>query len=203
MLILLSSFVFAIPPFTPEEFSDSLTIQTLKIDNHVINTSYNLHVHLYNTTDGLTVNNTEGACTYDLYSENMNWMEQSAGGLLPDGLDFNIVINESNFTQSGDYFMIVDCNTSTVGGFISFSFTVYDDENFENTTNFQNNIFILVILIALVVLSLATKQALLGILTSVGVVIYSISLFSLSVMIGLITFVAGIFLMLYFLMVEM
>jgi len=214
MLIVLSTMSFGDSPFAPVSLDTSLVLELPTPEHHKISDDYNLHVHAFCAGSGLIVVPTPQnlTCNYGLYSEIAGWSEISDGNLTIEGLEIVANINATNFTGNGDYALIVSCQAkgclaespdAYLGGFREYSFSTYEDRQTMGLTGFQINMIIIIILIALILVALATRLALLGVLTSVGVVIYSISLFGISVSIGLITFIAGIFLMLYFLMVEM
>lgn len=190
---------FGLP--SPDVFAGGLTLETLTYEYHPINTPYYVHTHLYNTESGVVLDPNTINCSFHLYGENVNWQHILNNGTLePVGIGLSTTINESYFTESGDYAILLWCEEplaqpSKTGGFIKYYFTVYEDEkNF----NYFFELVGIIAIILLVAVAIILKQSIIGIISSIGVIIYGITLFSSSTLFGVVVLIGGLLLALYF-----
>ena len=91
------------------------------------NEAFRFHTHVVNLSTGYPVISPEASCVLHLYNESgshilntvMDWDNEGEGVG-----DFVYVIPANNFTNTGIYSYIVNCNDSRIGGFIASAFEV-------------------------------------------------------------------------------
>ena len=129
LLILLSSLVYAVKPTQEATGEETLEVRnpTVEIIQHN-QEGVKLHTHLFNRSNGLIVNEIGADCFVHLYNnvgshilkEEMNWDADATGS----GGEFDLDIGSGNFSLIGSHSFIIQCNTTTQGGFSSGSFEV-------------------------------------------------------------------------------
>lgn len=122
-MILLLPFISAVSPFQQSE--SGLYIQVTLSDYIETSNSYIVSMHVFNYTDGLPMINGV-SCYLDIYNGTGGEIYDAENDTASTGFDFSFTIDGGNFTDTGDYFMIAQCNTSTIGGFLSEQFYVND-----------------------------------------------------------------------------
>ena len=102
-----------------------ITIETPIIETHKVNTSFSFHAYAHNTTSGLILKNDTTNCTLQLYQPNNG--EQIL--IIPmtfnieSDLDYDIEITAGNFTEIGQYAIVIYCEIpGVIGGFIEYGF---------------------------------------------------------------------------------
>lgn len=199
LLLLLVGGVFAIPAV--DNFAGGLTLELNDYPFHPINEDYFLHTHLYVTDTGVVTNSTESECFYHLYSENVNWEHLIFNGSMGVyGIGFSDTINGSYFNETGDYSFLIWCDEpvepqAKQGGYEKFYFTVYEDE--KSPTNYFEIIGLLAIVLLLVV-AFVTGINIMGVITSIGIIIYGLTFMLSSILIGTLVLAGGLLLALYF-----
>lgn len=117
IFIFMINFISAVPPFSPQAFSEGYDIK-IPMDNVIkINNDYEFAFHVYNISNGMPV--TDAGCYLHLYD--------STGGHLFDGyttvtghiFDYEFEIDAGNFTTATTYYYNIQCNTSALGGYHS------------------------------------------------------------------------------------
>lgn len=146
IVFLLISFVSAQPPFQEAGGDVALDIRAptgtfLKQGQDV-----QLNTHLYNRSNGLLINNTEASCTIHVYNITGHHIIEEA--LIPSGVfDFQLNISGGNFSLLGEYSFVEQCNTSTIGGFVSRGIEV-------TKSGFEERRFMIPILIGIITIML-------------------------------------------------
>lgn len=198
IFIMMFSLVLAQPPF--QSLDSKLTLETVLIQEHPINTEFYLHTHVYDSETGLILSDSLN-CSYHLYSENINWQHLDEGSLSPYGVGYYSTINKTNFNQTGKYAILLWCEQESdfkTGGFIQYNFEVFDKGSifeFNSTTLY----FIIGLIIFLLIISFALKQALFGLIAGLVMLIMSLYLISTLMIIGVILTIVSIMLILLFL----
>ena len=177
-----------------------LTLTPVTYDYHPIDTPFFLHTNVYNTTNGVILDSNSTTCGYSLYSEKANWNTVTVGNLTADYVGMSVTINESFFNTTGDHSILIWCEYPTsepyeLGGFSNFYFTTYENEK---EFNYFVEIVTLLSMVLLLTVAIATKNNLLGIITSIGLMIIGIYAFSMSMLIGIILSIGALLLALYF-----
>jgi len=102
------------------------------------------------------------------------------------------------FTETGDLLVCADVYYNDT----LLSTKCITKDVIDGGEKYTMDFIILIIIIGLLLLAFITKQSIIGILASIGVVIYGISIFTSNVSIGIITTCSGLILMLYFLLAQ-
>ena len=133
-LITFSISVFGEPPFSTQEATGD---ETLELRNPTVNyikqnlDGVKLHIHLFNRSNGLIINNNSADCYVHIYNIRGGHILEKEMGFEynPDntGGEFELSIGPGNFSEIGQHSFIVHCNTSSQGGFTSSSFVITED----------------------------------------------------------------------------
>lgn len=99
----------------------ALTIESPAFDIIPLKTNFTFYWHLYNE-NGSSLINTTASCIFHLY-ENPTGKHiiQKAGKMDSNGVDWEVEINDSLFTEPNNYHYLIYCNRTTVGGFSLYS----------------------------------------------------------------------------------
>lgn len=118
-LILVNTTLIIAPP-NPQSSSDilGLEIESPVPDIIKFNSSFDAHIHVYNTTTGLPV--TGAACNLHIYNSTGDHIYQTfQANTEPGEIDFEFNIPQSNTTILGEYKYVAWCNNTYEGGFYS------------------------------------------------------------------------------------
>ena len=118
MFLLVVTMVSSAPP--QELFATAgYTIELILGDTHEYNTTYPVHLHLYDTEVGIPIDNVTATCEYHLYDEWDSYRHLAKGTLGYDDPDFETYIDAGNFTQAGTFSLLVWCEAvdNSKGGF--------------------------------------------------------------------------------------
>lgn len=133
-ILLLLLVVFAVQPLVsaqaqgnpPAQTNVNLdvgyTIQYPKYEYLPQNQAFTLHTHVFNRSTGLPVHNGNVECNIHLYAANGTHLFK--GLMSYTHPEFEIDINENNFTEIGPHSYIIWCNSTDFGGFASGVFEV-------------------------------------------------------------------------------
>jgi len=198
MVLLLVGVVFSAPP--TETFAGGLTLEVLSYDYHPLDTDYYLHTHLYNTASGVIVDPDTVNCSYHVYSEATQFNHVLVGILTAYGAGMSDTIDSTVFNETGDYAILLWCEEPIQtggknGGFVKYFFTVYEDDK---TSSNYFEIISLIAIVLLLVVALVTGINVLGIVTSIGIIIYGLTFILSSILIGTLVLTGGLLLALYF-----
>ena len=128
VFFLLISFVYAVPPVTQMgEGNGGFTIEYPKYEFVKLGDSFELNIHVFNTSDGIMVGETEGvSCLLHIYN--------SSGQVVVDemftraGHSYSLFLEEGNFSQQCRCAYLIHCNSSDQGGFASGQFEVTGED---------------------------------------------------------------------------
>lgn len=104
-----------------------LTVEYPEITVYKQNTTNKFHFHVFNNSNGVYLTNSTVTCYYHLYDNAGNHIIKTPTPMAFDSstnYDFEVTLNNNNFTRAGEYAIITQCNTSTDAGFIAFNFQV-------------------------------------------------------------------------------
>lgn len=126
ILLFSFSFVIAVVPITVISVGDNtLEIQTPLFSSLRQGEDLYLNFHVYNKTDGYLFNNTWVDCTYHVYRPNNTADTGTSGDTVADGIYAHQAdVLGGNFTEIGNYFYYLHCNSSERGGFAQGLFKV-------------------------------------------------------------------------------
>jgi len=140
--IMFITLVSAVPPVTQLNTEGGLSIEYPKYQYVKKDMAFNLHFHVFNTTDIIT--NATADCYLRLYNITGSHIAKlTADYDLPH--DFEIAINSNNFSIPGEYAYIIYCDGAQAG-FASGGFTVTNSGLAPAETNFEIFIYILFII---------------------------------------------------------
>jgi len=122
--VLMFSLVSAVPPQTPINTANGITIEYPQYEFAKANTTFDLHTHVYNISTGLLLTNTTTDCYVHLYNPHGSHIYNQEMNFSTNGVDFEAEIPDTVFAMLGTNAYILSCNSSVVGGFASGSFTV-------------------------------------------------------------------------------
>ncbi|KKN14985.1 hypothetical protein LCGC14_0990650 [marine sediment metagenome] len=181
-LYLLFAFLFLIsfviaqqpnPPQTNVNINLGLTIDFPKITSIQINKDHEFSFHVFNISDGLRVDNTTTTCIFHLFD--FTGEHASDEMVLPFDLgsnDWEITVIAANFSQTGQYSVLVDCNDGGFGGFTSFGFNVTPTGESENMLGLYALLYL--ILFGIVFFGFYVKNEWIAILGGLGLIFLGI-----------------------------
>lgn len=122
--LVFASFVSSAPPFQTNINSfDGLMIETPTFDIVPINSNYTFHYHVYNVSSGINLNTS--SCVMHLYDfKTGDHILQEVAVPDENGIDFDVVVNDSLFSDAGSYYRLFQCNDSNIGGYVGIQFDV-------------------------------------------------------------------------------
>lgn len=126
LLIFLVPTISAVPPFQATNLvsSNSLQIETPVFDVVKINQNYTFHFHVFNV-NGSFLTNASTSCILHIYDfQTGDHILQQSAVMDSNMIDFDVSINDSLLTKEGNYFRLIQCNTSSYGGFLGTQFKV-------------------------------------------------------------------------------
>jgi len=175
MMLLLVTTVIAAPP--QELFAESgYTIELISDETHEYNTSYPVHLHLYDTAIGIPIDNVTATCEYHLYDEWDSYRHLDKGILGYDDPDFEAYIGAGNFTQAGTFSLLVWCESvaEDQGGFKQIYFEVEEEQIqigafglWKPVTDWTFPAIYLIIVFIILAIALAYESQMLGVLGSI------------------------------------
>lgn len=111
--------VTAVPPVSiVSQFTEGVAIESAIGESIPINQNISFEFHVYNLSNGLILSNESVLCSlhiYDKYGSHLlidNNLEFESVNF-----DFSAMVNQDNFTQLGTYEYLINCNSSTIGGY--------------------------------------------------------------------------------------
>jgi len=156
IVILLSSFVSAVPPFVGEATGDFIT-KGLIIDYHVpkyfkLGIMAELNFHVFNKSNGFLLDNSTVGCEVHVFNSSGHIiMEETASS------KNHVFTLNKTMSKSQSYGWTLHCNNSYAGGYVSDSFIVTDtglDNTPQDTTSgISVTLFILTVIIGLILVA--------------------------------------------------
>ena len=87
------------------------------------NMPFEFEFHVFNISNGRPI--TSGVdCYFHLYNSTGKHQLIMQSNTISHTFDYAFYVNASNFSQTGDYYYIAQCNSSTLGGFVEIPFLV-------------------------------------------------------------------------------
>lgn len=122
--VLLLPFVMSAPPAQTNVIGDSSwTVRTELVEAVEQSTDFELIAHIYNTSNGIPVTS-DASCEFHVYDKTGHHIATGIDNTPSHDYDYEFRVNESNFTEVGEYAYVIQCNSSIQGGFIAGSFRV-------------------------------------------------------------------------------
>lgn len=154
--LLLISLVSAVPPHQISHNLVGLELKTPSIESAKINMPYEFEVHVFNSSNGVPMH--EGiSCFLHLYNATGNHIAELEDNTASHQFDYSFNIDAGNFTEAQIFAYIIQCNTTTQGGFDSSYIEITPTG--KETVNSDWIIIILIIIAgALIVFGIAGKE---------------------------------------------
>jgi hypothetical protein len=127
VLVVCTHLVSSAPPFiSSPTVTEGITIEHPIVDPVKINEFHEFHFHIFNASTGMPMNGTGVTCFFHLYNK---WgihifKLESVPFPADERFDYEVNVSSGNFSYSGQYSFIFQCNTSTQGGFYEHDFLV-------------------------------------------------------------------------------
>lgn len=109
-------FASAAPPFEGVSTSNGLTVDALIYGTLKQNSDFTLHVHVYNSSNGINFSSNTVKCNVHLYNSTGNHILRNNSMYFDGNGDWELVINKGNFTNPGQYALEVWCTNPNMGG---------------------------------------------------------------------------------------
>ena len=128
IFIMFFSIIDAQPPFAqPQNLLGGYEIKIPPFDIFQQNKNVNLNFHLFNLSNGVPIDNSSTDCFLHLYKSNGDQIldiEVPHESFQTINNEWEILILGNNFSEVGDYGYIIQCNSTSLGGFESISFSI-------------------------------------------------------------------------------
>lgn len=108
-----------------------------------VNTDFELHFHIYNSTGSLIILNPGEFCTLHIYNRTGNHVIQE--NLTSDSNNVDYVSSVLNFDMKGHFSFIVWCETDYEEGFVAQEFSITENGEVYETTHAYSMMAILII----------------------------------------------------------
>ena len=153
-------FVSGQPPFqqSPTE-SGYLIIETGYPSSHKINEDYYIHTHVYNGTTSLLVKSGI-SCYYHFYNHNLKGGEHIDTGILTLYGDGYYNYTSGNLiNETGEYSVLIWCNSSTEGGFFKYTFdAVYTGKTINSAQAILYSAFFFILVFVFIMVIFGIQQ---------------------------------------------
>jgi hypothetical protein len=151
MLLLAFPLVSAKNPIQISSVGAGLEIQFPAEDYLEANITHDFNFHIFNSSTGLAVNSTAitVTCFFHLYNETGNHLLKLIDTVPSNTFDYEFEVGGGNWTFLGEYSYIVQCNTSTQGGFAAVPITITSsglEQNISRTQTITRSIYFLFII---------------------------------------------------------
>ena len=123
MFIMLIGFVSSVTPFT-QTTDKGLIIEYPKLESLRQDAPFELEVHVFNSTTGQLQTAPSVSCVAHVYNHVGVHVANQKMTFDIITKDYETTLNANNFTASGEYSSIIQCNSSLIGGFASFQVLV-------------------------------------------------------------------------------
>jgi len=174
------SFVSAVPPVTEVgSFPEGFEIKYPNDRNIEQFKDYEFEFHVFNSSNGVPIIDTGQdpaiSCYFHLYNKSGNHIAELFENTPDHIFDYSFHVDGANFTELGQQSYIIQCNSSTQGGFADVAFEVTTDGRTRKSILDNSMLLILLIIfVILFVLAYSTKIAWLGFVSSIPLMLAGI-----------------------------
>lgn len=122
-VFLLPLIASAPPVTTVQQFTEGLVVEYPSMDFIKQGQDFDFHFHVFNVSTGgnLTTNIN---CSFHLYNSSGNHVLELFDSTASHTFDFSFLVKGGNFTNSGIYYYITQCQTGLYGGYAERAFEV-------------------------------------------------------------------------------
>lgn len=156
IFLLLFTGVVAVKPAQISGGTDGLELRIPQAEFLKQNQAVQLNTHVDNKSNGFPVTNETVSCDAHLFNSTGHHSFAAPMEFDADHQDFQLDIAAGNFSELGFRSFIINCNSSTLGGFVSGSFIVTEDgfsnEKTDTTAGLAITAFILIVTASLFLL---------------------------------------------------
>ena len=130
LFITMASFISAVPPMTQVgSFADGFDIKYPNDINLQQFKDYEFQFHVFNSSNGIPIEGDSDqapkiSCYFHLYNSSGTHQTVLTKNIATEIFDYSFYVDGANFTQLGQYSYIIQCNSSTQGGFNDVAFDV-------------------------------------------------------------------------------
>lgn len=126
--------------------SIGLEIQYPMFETYKLNGDIEFLFHVYNKSNGLIMTNETTSCIFDLYNQSGAEIYSSIPIIDTNLREFETTIIGTNFSSIGTYSYMIDCNTSSLGGFSSVVFEITHDGRDSESSKFGAIALVIILL---------------------------------------------------------
>ena len=155
-IVLVGLFATDVYSAQPQMFTGDVGIEIKlpQIEYLEQNREVHYNFHLYNASNGLPLDNTSVGCLIHLYNETGNHIFTKDVYDITHTWDFEVEIDGGNFSRTGIYSIIFQCNDSVKGGYVSSAVEVTFNGKAPPTDVVK--VFFMVVFVALLILVIAS-----------------------------------------------
>jgi len=151
LVLLLLPVISAAPPVTTvPQFTTGIAVEYPNMQYLKQNGYYDFHFHLFNLSDGKPII-TGATCYFHLYNSTGNHLYKGFDSAVSNEFDYAFMVDGLNFSTTGTYYYITQCNTSTLGGYAEQAFEVTPSGTVYDTPKVLGFIGLLLILVSLII----------------------------------------------------
>lgn len=144
--------ISAVPPITQvQQFTDGYVIQVPQDNILKLKQDYTFEFHVNNISNGAPINSGI-SCNFHLYNSSGNHQLSLINSIASSDLDYNFLVNGNNFTEIGNYYYYISCNSSALGGYRAIGLEITSQGDEINTS--QSLIYVILLIINLLFLAL-------------------------------------------------
>jgi len=127
LILVLCSFCYAAPPLsTVQTSTQGLTIESSGLLELDINNPVTFHFHIFDNNNSKYLDNTTTNCYLHTYNQSSHIEQLNLS--FENTFDFEAPLNTSLYRENMTYSFIVQCNTSTYGGFLAHRFSFVSNQ---------------------------------------------------------------------------
>ena len=146
LFLFLFPLVSAAPPFLQSfQVTEGIIIQYPLISVIQQNQQYTFEFHLFNLSNGMPLNSGI-SCYFHLYNSKGEHQIFANVSTVAHTWDYEVDVTGKNFSQTGVYSYIMQCNNTSIGGAASVQFEVVKSGIDEQTTTYFPIMYFLIIL---------------------------------------------------------
>ena len=162
VLILLVPIVYSQLPFSVQVFTGDNSLTILYPPNGIIeqNIHHTFEFHVLNSSSGVPITSNIG-CVFHLTDDTGEHIAELFTETVEHDYAYIFIVNESNFTNTGDFAYLTVCNGTNAGGGVEVGFKVTadgkDDAVIDNTAGIAVTLFLVLFNLAFFIIPITTR----------------------------------------------
>jgi len=158
LLLFLIPLVSAAPPFTLEsDGTADFEIKSPSVDIVKQNGNFEWEIHVYNRSTGLPINK-DISCYFHLYNSSGNHILELIDTDPSHTFDYSFNVGGGNFSEIETHPYVIQCNSSTQGGFFSSEIDVTKSGDHEETKDAIVGVVIIILMLGVTLLLMFTSM---------------------------------------------